>query len=132
LGTGKVFSSAFTGDFTSFTGDVSGSGGSGPATGAVSAVVVFTSTAAGLTDAPQFSQNLIFGTSAAPHCGHTGKISIFAPQDSQNFISGVTGLPHFWQVRGFAVMNIHLTDSEQLSILIQVVTSYHSICILIL
>jgi hypothetical protein len=110
-GAGAGFSFVFTGNsaggFVSLTGTVTGAGETGAATGAGSAG---TTVAGGITGAPQDSQNFTSGTSGAPHCGQAGRASIFAPQDSQNFIPGVTGLPHFWQVWGFAVMNILLTD----------------------
>jgi hypothetical protein len=100
-------SSAFTGS-SPFTGSVaggfSGVAPAGAATGVVSAG------ADGPTAAPQDSQNLTSGATAAPHFGQAGKVSIFAPQDSQNFIPGVTGLLHFWHFWGFSVMNTHLRD----------------------
>ena len=113
-----VIFSAFTGGsvggFTSRTGGVSGTFWTGGATGAAtrmaSAGAGTTGAAAGLTRAPQDSQNFAFAISVAPHCGQAGKAGIFAPQDSQNFIPGVTGLPHFEQVWEFAIITLHLTD----------------------
>jgi hypothetical protein len=113
-----VFSSTFTGGsaggLAAWTGGVSGTfwtgGATGGATGTASTGAGTTVAAAGLTRAPQDSQNFAFGISIAPHCGQADKASIFAPQDSQNFIPGVTGLPHFLQVWEFAIINIQLTD----------------------
>jgi hypothetical protein len=124
-----VLFSAFTGGsaggFTSRTGGISGLGGDGAAagatTGAVSAGVAFTGTAAGLTGAPQTSQNLTSGPIAAPHCGQADKASIFAPQDSQNFIPGVTGLPHFWQVWELSVISLHLENLFYNRLVIQII-----------
>jgi hypothetical protein len=95
---GIAFTKGLAGGGVSLTGTVSGTGETGAATGTATSFAGFTGAAAGLTNAPQVSQNFTSGASAEPHCGQAGKASIFAPQDSQNFIPGITGLPHFWQV----------------------------------